>query len=512
MGTRSRGGQLDAPHAHVLMSNHFAPARSSTPPNSYTNTLVQRSAVSDVSRSSALSAPELAKLTPDEVEFLDAVISRAPPSATTFIHIFKAYNDVISERGLDAENEVDYYKKLLKIGTLKGENWASKWRTVRAQNGYTDISLPSSSRAKLPLRKPIPTPTLPPRIQAQTHLPSSRAAPDTPRPQSSTARLLQRLKTLQREETVEPSDSAPDDILSQTDFTDAGTDSVLPAGPPPARGRSSSDLTVDNNTLGLDIGATSAYPPSSTLAPSKATGWRWSDRDLDIEKSVPFLTSTPPLPSHKLPSRPTPASIVQQISNSLPVNSTPRRPPAELRNPKQPAAVEDEAWNRIRVAQDERTADRFRNARLLQRCLDVWLQGHDWVTVRPFCFVSGDIPKQITTTLSSCGRRRRQFKLRMRAIRSCSASLSTSGALRCTVSASERRMQMLAPRHIARKRRLYAGTRTCRRDRRLRGAPTCVRACRQCVVCAMRRCGGMRGRTGADCIRVAFYNNALRCV
>ncbi|KAH9001065.1 hypothetical protein EDB92DRAFT_1811986 [Lactarius akahatsu] len=347
--------------------------------NGYTTTLGQRSAISDVSRSSALSAPELAKLTPDEVEFLDAVISRAPPSATTFIHIFKAYNDVISERGLDAENEVDYYKKLLKIGTLKGENWASKWRTVRAQNGYTEASIPS--RSKPPLRKPIATPTPPSRVQTQTHLPLSKVAPDTPRPQSSTARLLQRLKTLQREEPIEPSDSAPDDLLSQTDITDAGTDSLLHAEPPPACGRSSSELTADNNnTLGLDIGATSTYPPSSTLVPSKATGWRWSERDLEIEKSVPFLTSTPPLPTHKLASRPTPASIVQKISNSLPINSTPRRPPADLRTPKQPVAYEDEVWNKIRVAQDEKTADRFRNAQLLQRCLDVWKQGHDWIT------------------------------------------------------------------------------------------------------------------------------------
>src|SRR5258707_11052420 len=99
MGTRSRGRKRDASHAHLFMSNHFAPVRSSTPPNSYTNTLVQRSAISDVSRSSALSVPELSKLTPDEVEFLDDIISRAPPSATTFIHIFKAYNDVLSERG-----------------------------------------------------------------------------------------------------------------------------------------------------------------------------------------------------------------------------------------------------------------------------------------------------------------------------------------------------------------------------------------------------------------------------
>ncbi len=365
-----------------MSNNHFAPPRSSTPPNSYATTLVHRSAISDVSRSSALSAPELTKLTPDEVEFLDAVIGRAPPSATTFIHIFKAYNDVISERGIDAENEVDYYKKLLKIGTLKGENWASKWRAVRVQNGYTEASIPS--RTRLPPRKPIHTPTHPPRAQIQTHLPSSKAAPDTPCPRASTARLLQRLKTFQREESVEPSESAPDDLLSQTDVTDAGTDSLPCAEPPHVYGRSSSEFTADNNTLGLlDIGAISSYPPSSTLAPSKATGWRWSGRDLEVEKSVPFLTSTPPLPHHKLPSRPTPASIRQQISNALPANSTPRRPPADLRIPKQHVVDEDEARNKIYVVQDEKTADRFRNVRLLQRCFDVWRQGHDWVTVRP---------------------------------------------------------------------------------------------------------------------------------
>ena len=46
-------------------------------------------------------------LNTDEVEFLDAIISRAPTSATTSIHIFKAYHEVISECGLDAKNEVD---------------------------------------------------------------------------------------------------------------------------------------------------------------------------------------------------------------------------------------------------------------------------------------------------------------------------------------------------------------------------------------------------------------------
>lgn len=347
-----------------LMSTPFAPARSSTPPNSYAATLIQRSAVSDVSRSSSLSIAELARLTPDEIEFLDAVISRAPPSATTFIHIFKAYNDVISERGLDAENEVEYYRKLLKIGTLKGENWASKWRAVKAQNGYT--ATPAPTRARPPLHNATPQARLP-----------SKVAPLAPPVQSSTtARLLQRLKTLQHEPTrepSEPSESAPDDILSRTDVTDTEADT-----PAPPRGRPLSELTTTNNTLGLDVGATSSYPPSSTLAPSKAAGWRWPERDPDIDKSVPFLTSTPPLSPRKMKqaSRPTP------VSHPTPITSATRRSLADLRTPHQRAADEDDAWNKIRVTQDEQSADRFRNARLLQRCFDVWKQGHNWIIVR----------------------------------------------------------------------------------------------------------------------------------
>ena len=358
------------------MSAPFTPARSSTPPNSYTTALTHRSAVSDVSRSSALSIAELARLTPEEIEFLDTVISRAPPSATTFIHIFKAYNDVISERGLDAENEVEYYKKLLKIGTLKGENWASKWRAVKSQNGYTAIPTSAPPRTRPP-----------PHSTPQAYPPSSKVIAMTSPVQSTTARLLQRLRGLRHEQPPEPSESAPDDLVSRMDVTDTETDSPPRAAPAPVRGRPLSELTTTNNTLGLDVGATTTYPPSSTLAPSKAAGWRWPERDPDIDKSVPFLTSTPPLSPHKpiQAFRPTPASTRQQpVSRPTPISSaiTTRRSLAELRTPNRHAADEDDAWNKIRVSQDEQAAERFRNVRLLQRSFDVWRQGHEWIVVR----------------------------------------------------------------------------------------------------------------------------------
>ena len=348
------------------MSNPFTPARASTPPHSYAT----RSAVSDVSRSSALSIAELATLTPDEIEFLEAVISRAPASATTFIHIFKAYNEVISERGLDAENEVDYYKKLLKIGTLKGENWASKWRAVKAQNGYIATSTPARTRP--PLHKATP----------QAHPSSSKVASVTPSAQSSTARLLQRLKALQHETPPDPSESAPDDLLSRFDMTDTETDSPPRTAPAPTHGRPSVKFTVADNTLGLDIGSNPGYPPSSTLAPGKFTGWTWPERDPDIDKSVPFLTSTPPLSPYKPAVRLTPASARQPLRHHLPTNTAPYKSLTDLRTPKPRATDEDVVWSKVRVEQDERSADQFRNTQLLQRCFDVWKQGYDWVIVR----------------------------------------------------------------------------------------------------------------------------------
>ena len=424
------------------MSNNFAPLRSSTPPNSHATTLVQRSAISDVSRSSTLSAVELTRLTPEEIEFLDAVIRRAPPSATTFIHIFKAYNDVINERGLDAENEVEYYKKLLKIGTLKGENWASKWRAVRAQNG------PSATPAP-PRTKP-PPPRATPMTPQTRHLPS-KGAQITPQPQSSTARFLQRLKGFQHERPIEPSESAPDDLLSRTDITDTETEPPPRTALLPGRGQSLSELTTTNNTLGLDVGPFSSYPPSSTMAPSKPTAWRWPERDPDVDKSVPFLTSTPPLSPRKFASRPTPASIRQQVSHPLPVTSTPRRPLDDLRTPNKPATDDDDAWNKIRIAQDEKLADQFRNERLLQQCFDVWRQGFDWITVCSLLVQSRFAPTNATSLFSppSGIHRQRQLRWHMRVTPLCCASPSISGVPRWSDSVSGPRAQMLAPTHTA---------------------------------------------------------------
>lgn len=82
---------------------------------------------------STVVVPELKNLTSDDLDFIDAVVRRAGPSATTFPIVFKAYNDVLKERGIDS-GEVRYYGKLLKLGTMKGKNWGEKWDAVKRQH------------------------------------------------------------------------------------------------------------------------------------------------------------------------------------------------------------------------------------------------------------------------------------------------------------------------------------------------------------------------------------------
>lgn len=118
--------------------SHFWPPRSSTPPR------ISLSPLTEYVNVATARIPELENLTGRDVQLLDKVIKRAGPDATTFLNVFKAYNEVLAEEGLDS-NEVIYYGKLLKLGTLKGQNWTDKWKTVKEQYGYTRSSEPTRS-------------------------------------------------------------------------------------------------------------------------------------------------------------------------------------------------------------------------------------------------------------------------------------------------------------------------------------------------------------------------------
>jgi protein SFI1 len=49
-----------------------------------------------------------------------------------------------------------------------------------------------------------------------------------------------------------------------------------------------------------------------------------------------------------------------------------------------PAVDIDEAWKNIKMEQDEKYADEFRDNLLLNRCWDIWRQGYLWIIVSGF--------------------------------------------------------------------------------------------------------------------------------
>ncbi len=117
------------------MQTLFQPTRTSPPLRSTRPAKVPAPPPSidlSVISTSTVVVPELKNLTPDDVDFIGAVVRRAGPLATTFPIVFKAYNDVLKERGIDS-GEVRYYGKLLKLGTMKGKNWGEKWEAVKRQ-------------------------------------------------------------------------------------------------------------------------------------------------------------------------------------------------------------------------------------------------------------------------------------------------------------------------------------------------------------------------------------------
>ena len=85
---------------------------------------------SNMSQGATFIPAGLRGLTQEDVAFLDAVIDRAGPAATTFLPIFKAYSTILVERQIDAQ-ESNYYAKLLKLGIIDGRDWGDKWELVQ---------------------------------------------------------------------------------------------------------------------------------------------------------------------------------------------------------------------------------------------------------------------------------------------------------------------------------------------------------------------------------------------
>jgi protein SFI1 len=317
-----------------------------------------------------------------DVELLDSVIERASPTATTFLPVFKAYNDILQERGIDP-HEVVYYGKLLKLGTLKGKNWGDKWEMVKLQHGYGTRTLSAQKTPIVPL-------TQKPLIGALMQKP--HIAPHV---------IAKRLNT-------KPSTPHRDDYSltchSHSDETEAGPSERRAPTQVPEYHRTPESLAQSASSFLSDDFATPFQgfnvpvfqPPLTAFQPLAASPIitrappEWSTETSDAyEPQAEFPPSTPP--SYKVAVR-SPVLRRQYVPRSrdrptsTPADLTVCRPDPPPSGRRRGSVVihEDEAWNKIKMAQDEKEADLFYEAILVERCWDVWKQGFEWVRVSHF--------------------------------------------------------------------------------------------------------------------------------
>ncbi|KAK7043628.1 hypothetical protein VNI00_008239 [Paramarasmius palmivorus] len=337
----------------------FRPSRSSPPAKRNLPEKPASAQSPDVSHSSQVTAPELTGLSHDDVELLDAIIERAGATATTFLTVFKAYNDVLQERGMNPK-EVFYYGKLLKLGTMRGGSWSDKWEMIKQQNSYGSYQ---GSRGLQHGKASIPIVRKPP-------LPSTTAT------QSLTDDLFSSASHVEEDSEHLPSETSIDGD------TEVPTERLSSPFNPRRLSPDPSDLT--NNTLGLEI---EDYPLLS--APSQyRPGYRPSQRNRwDYEPSTPFAetsSSTPPSYRAAVRATPIPKALPMDSISSIGIDRhSVLKPPVSVvpkgRERSNSAINEEDAWKKIKMAHDEKEADRFRDDKLLERCWDIWKQGFNWI-------------------------------------------------------------------------------------------------------------------------------------
>lgn len=313
--------------------------------------------------STSIAIPELAGLSPDEVEFIDSVIQRTPATATTFLTVLKAYNDLLLGRGLDPQNEVVYFGKLLKLGTVKGQTWRDKWDIIKDRHGY-----------KTQLRF-APRPPAIPRDDAPSATPrrNGRTNPYNPAP------TFRRPNPEHDTFTLHSSQTDDETELTQSNNTD-DFGPQYHATPQ----RFESPALNPGTPIPTTLARANRYSHRATLRHP-----RWDSQSSDHTDSAPTRVSTPPSygaatrESAPVSTARTPYLNVQTrgaLARPQPeekpvvVSSKPRDPPKSITN-------EGDVWAKVREARDEVEADKFRERKLVERCWDVWIQGLEWVQV-----------------------------------------------------------------------------------------------------------------------------------
>jgi protein SFI1 len=316
------------------------------------------SAVSVVSTgSSSTNLLPFEGLTHDEVAFVDSIINRVPSSATTFVPVFKAYQDEFEDRELNATDDQFYYNLLLKLGMIRADNWQARWSVVKEHFGYQlEAALEPDVLPEVPVASP----------RASLY----RANFD----EDDDAFTL-------HSHAESGGYAAPPSYASKRNrkiFDGAATSTQKTA---PRQGSSVGRMLPRvHRPSSLAINITRHRLESVTTQSTQ-------EEASQLEANSP--TAAVPPSYHTYP----------QVAPEKPVRSS--------------LTIRDDAetW---RVIEMERNADMFRRDSLLSRCLEVWVQGLHWVEVSsPTFFLKHSIShSQSQTTTTRLDNARTEFILR----------------------------------------------------------------------------------------------------
>ncbi|KZV72882.1 hypothetical protein PENSPDRAFT_628005 [Peniophora sp. CONT] len=332
----------------------FQPARSSTPPRRPTAHTPSSRTLAPSTRSLALSdrtsttnangksfasgsslpsvSAELSSLTREDIAFLDAVVRRCQRGASGWMALTAAYGAELEARGIDGADEVVYYAKLLKIGSVKGTSWSDKWASVKRQYGYD--------------APPKSTPAL-----AATQQPGA-------------ARLLQRLRALQHSVDESTSESVPRPF-SPTEATEITDTDSLDAAPPHFTPAPASRFRTEPSPA-----------PSYHTNAREATPIAKAKYDPYSRRGSLLPPSSPPKPTRAIPpSRTQPQPLLPRTQPQPQPISQPQFSRKLLQDDD---SDDEDAWARIKRQEDEDIAREFFEDRLVERCWDVWKQGYQW--------------------------------------------------------------------------------------------------------------------------------------
>ena len=334
----------------------FQPTRASSPSKSLAKLKTVESSLS-----TSFMVPELKDLSAEDVELLDAVIQRAGPSATTFLTVFKAYSEILNERGLDP-HEVVCYGKLLKLGTLKGKNWGDKWRMVKDQ--YNSVSSVPKTVANL-------TDLKHDRFSTPNTIASFKPSFDLHLPSNDS----ETLNSHENDSVQLDSDAVLTDEPKHPHVRRA-----FKSIPQSRRSPNYSEATLNEN------GLHHTFIPRRPVVPldSNASVSGVSDVSEPVSRVIP--SQIPHIGFHKPPSlEKLDAVRAQRNMPSQITADVARKAIAQARKRKGSVVNEDDAWRKIKFQRDEQDADTFRQDRLLERCWEIWKQGFQWIIVRIYC-------------------------------------------------------------------------------------------------------------------------------